>query len=153
MRPIIFRLTPLSGGAYRLISWPEMSNRCLFWCASMWSSSTRGVFDPKTIVDTASAGESGWQHFSLSCTYKCKRVPLIHLLCTSVPYFSISFVVLIFLYISFDLVRLGPPIGIDSMSSFQFGPPSFNFRIGLKRINLFDTKVSIFANLSFNWKC
>ena len=29
--------------------------------------------------------------------------------------------------ISFDLVRLGPPIAIDWMSMFQFGPPSFNF--------------------------
>ena len=55
-----------------------------------------------------------------------------------------------FWYISFDFVRLGPPIGIDSMSSFQFGPPSFNFRIALKKINLFSTIFLISSVLSFN---
>ena len=54
-----------------------------------------------------------------------------------------------FLYISFDLVRLGPPIGIDSMSIFQFGPP-FNFRIGLKMMNLLGTVVLISSVLSFD---
>ena len=48
-----------------------------------------------------------------------------------------------FWYISFDFVQLGPPIGIDSMFIFQFGPSSFNFRIGLKKMNLFSTVVSI----------
>ena len=55
-----------------------------------------------------------------------------------------------FWYISFDFVRVGPPIGIDSMSSFQFGPPSFNFRIALKKINLFSTIFLISSVLSFN---
>ena len=55
-----------------------------------------------------------------------------------------------FWYISFDFVRLGPPIGINSMSIFQFGPPSFNFRIGLKKMNLFGTVVSISSFLSFD---
>jgi hypothetical protein len=55
-----------------------------------------------------------------------------------------------FWYISFDLVRLGPPIGFNSVSIFQFGPPSFNFRIGLKKMNLFGTVVSISSILSFD---
>ena len=55
-----------------------------------------------------------------------------------------------FWYISFDFVQLGPPIGIDSMSSFQFGPPSFNFRIGLKKMNLFSTVISISSFLPFD---
>ena len=55
-----------------------------------------------------------------------------------------------FLYISFDLVRLGPPIGIDSMSIFHFGSPSFNFRIGCKKLNIFGTEVSICGTLSFD---
>ena len=45
--------------------------------------------------------------------------------------------------ISFDVVRLGPPIGIDWMSMFQFGPPSFNFRILFKLFNKFSTKNKI----------
>ena len=55
-----------------------------------------------------------------------------------------------FWYICFDFVRLGPPIGIDSMSSFHFGPPSFNFRFVLKKINLFSTIFLISSVLSFN---
>ena len=55
-----------------------------------------------------------------------------------------------FWYISFDFVQLGPPIGIDSMFSFPFGPPSFNFRIGLKKMNLFSTVVSISSFLPFD---
>ena len=38
-----------------------------------------------------------------------------------------------FWYRSFDFIQLGPPIGIDSVFIFQFGPSSFNFRIGLKK--------------------
>ena len=41
--------------------------------------------------------------------------------------------------ISFDLVRLGPPISIDWMAMFQFGPPSFNFRIRFKLFNKYST--------------
>ena len=37
-----------------------------------------------------------------------------------------------FCCISFDLVRLGPSIEINSMSMFHFGPPSFNFWIDFK---------------------
>ena len=55
-----------------------------------------------------------------------------------------------FWYISFDFVRLGSPIGIDSMFSFQFGPLSFNFRIGLKRMNLFSTVVLISSFFPFD---
>ena len=55
-----------------------------------------------------------------------------------------------FRYISFDFVQLGPPIGIDAMSIFQFGPPSFNFRIGLKKKNLLGTVVLISSVFSFN---
>ena len=55
-----------------------------------------------------------------------------------------------FWYISFDFVRLDPLIGIDSMFSFQFGPPSFNFRIGLKKMSLFSTVVSISLFLPFD---
>ena len=55
-----------------------------------------------------------------------------------------------FYYISFDLVRLGFSIKINSMLMFHFDPPSFNFRIGLKNINLFGTIVLIFSILSFD---
>ena len=55
-----------------------------------------------------------------------------------------------FYYISFDLIRLGLSIAINSMLMFHFGPPSFNFRIGFKKINLFITTVSIFSILSFD---
>ena len=54
-----------------------------------------------------------------------------------------------FCYISFDLVRLGLSIAINSILMFHFGPP-FNFRIGLKRLNIFGTEVSIVSILSFN---
>ena len=54
-----------------------------------------------------------------------------------------------FKYISFDFVQWGPPIGIDAMSIFQFGPP-FNFQIGLKNINLFGTVFLISLFLSFD---
>ena len=50
----------------------------------------------------------------------------------------------------FYFCRLGPPIGIDSMSNVQLGPSSFNFRIGLKKMNLFGTVVIISAFLSFD---
>ena len=49
-----------------------------------------------------------------------------------------------FCYISFDLIRLGPSIEINSMLMFHFGSTSFNFWIGFKKINLFGTTVSIF---------
>ena len=48
-----------------------------------------------------------------------------------------------FCYISFDLVRLGPSIEINSMLIFYFGP--FNFWIEFKKINLFGTTVSILS--------
>ena len=44
-----------------------------------------------------------------------------------------------FCYISFDLVRLDPSIAINSILMFHFGPP-FNFRIGLKKLNIFGTE-------------
>ena len=50
-----------------------------------------------------------------------------------------------FCYISFDLVRLGSSIEINSMLMFHFGPP-FNFRNEFKKITLFGTVVSIFFN-------
>ena len=46
-----------------------------------------------------------------------------------------------FCYISFDLVRLGPSIAINSMLMFHSSPISFNFRIKFKKINLFGTEV------------
>ena len=46
-----------------------------------------------------------------------------------------------FCYRSFDLVRLGPSIEINSMLMFHFSPSSFNFRIGFRNINLFSTTV------------
>ena len=56
-----------------------------------------------------------------------------------------------FCYISFELVGLGPSIEINSMLMFHCGPPSFNFRIEFKNINLFGTTISpFFLILSFN---
>ena len=55
-----------------------------------------------------------------------------------------------FWYISFDFIQLGPPIGMESVVMFQFGPYSFNFRIYLKKMNLFSTVVSISSFLPFD---
>ena len=53
-------------------------------------------------------------------------------------------------YISFDFVQSGLSIAINEMLTFHFGPSSFNFRIRLKRLNIFGTEVSSFANFSLN---
>ena len=74
--------------------------------------------------------EAAGHVFSLSCTSMCRSVPNLFWLCTSVPRLLIAFLVLIFCYISFNFVRLGPPISIDWMSKFHFGHSTFNFRIG-----------------------
>ena len=81
---------------------------------------------------------------------KVQERPLVLLPFHFVP-FTLNFVYgPDFCYISFDLVQLGPLIEINYIFMFHFGPPSFNFRIGFKYLNIFGPEVVIFLILSFD---
>ena len=56
-----------------------------------------------------------------------------------------------FYYISSDLFQLGPPILIDRMRQFHFGPPTFNFQLGCKISINSVHKFQFFSTLSFNF--
>ena len=71
----------------------------------------------------------------------------------SVPYLLIVLYGPDFWYRSFDLFQVCHSMKFDYIFRFQFGPYSFNFRIGLKSLNMLGTEVLIFLILSFdgNW--
>ena len=88
--PTVFLPTHCWGGAWGLIPSPETSFKGIERCAASCSSSRASAFH-HPIYQTASVdGWSRWLSFPLSCTYKCRRVPQVVSIFTSIPSVSIS---------------------------------------------------------------
>ena len=125
-----FSLTPCSGGACGVLRWTEIVYRSTEWCAAAWFSSRGGACMHHMSVDAAKAG---WSR-------RPRLLSLLHVNVQESPpfiftlHFGPSTLNCVFCpnfwYISFDFVRLSPPISIDWMSKFHFGPSTFNFWIG-----------------------
>ena len=78
------------GGACTLIPSSKTSLKGLERCAASWSSSRAGAFHNTMYKNALVAGWSRWLSFPLSCTYKCRRVPQVVSIFTSIPSVSIS---------------------------------------------------------------
>ena len=147
-------LTPCSGGAWRLLQWTEFVYRRPERCADECSSSRGGPCRHRRPVGAA---EAGWirqpRLLSLLHVNVQESPPSMWTFHFGPPTFNFVFGPH-FSYISFDFIRLDPPIWINWMSELHFGPSTFNFRIGCMSVNQFGTKLSIFAILSsdFNWE-
>ena len=126
----VSRLTPYLGGACGRLRWTEMVYRMTERCAAAWASSRGGACNHQMSVDAAEAGWSRRPRFLSLLHVNVQESPPFIFPLHFDPY-TFNFVFgPNFCYISFNFVRLGPPISIDWMSKFHFGPSTFNFRIG-----------------------
>ena len=90
-RPTVFLPTHCWGGACARIPSPETSFKGLERCVASWSFSRGGACHHPMYKNASVAGWIRWLSFPLSCTYKCRRVPQVVTIFTSIPSVSNSF--------------------------------------------------------------